>query len=70
MHHVHGIVNILNCALWAGADCHMHTNKFNSKEVFDRLTNEDFTLFMAVPTIYSNLSNYIRECEKKNPFFV
>ena len=30
MHHVHGIINILNCSLYAGADCHMHTEKFKS----------------------------------------
>ena len=64
MHHIHGIANILNCALWAGADCHLHENKFNSKEVLERLLNEDFTLFMAVPTIYNNLANYIKEREK------
>jgi malonyl-CoA/methylmalonyl-CoA synthetase len=60
MHHIHGIVNILNCALWAGADCHMHDKKFNANEVLDRLLNENFNLFMAVPTIYGNLANYIR----------
>jgi long-subunit acyl-CoA synthetase (AMP-forming) len=30
MHHVHGIVNILNSSLWAGADCHLHSNRFNA----------------------------------------
>ncbi len=61
MHHVHGIVNILNCALWAGADCHMHTSRFNAPEVLNRLIDEDFTVFMAVPTIYSNLASYIKQ---------
>lgn len=42
----------------------MHENKFNSQEVLERLLNEDFTLFMAVPTIYNNLANYIKEREK------
>ena len=23
MHHVHGIINVFNCSLWAGAECHM-----------------------------------------------
>lgn len=69
MHHVHGIVNILNCSLFAGADCHMHTSKFNAKEVTNRLINEDFTLFMAVPTIYSNLTTHIKlEAERDASF--
>ena len=61
MHHMHGIMNILNCSLWAGADCHLHTNRFKAAEVMQRLMEEDFSLFMAVPTIYGNLVNYIRE---------
>ena len=61
MHHMHGIMNILNCSLWAGADCHLHTNRFKAAEVMERLMEEDFSLFMAVPTIYGNLVNYIRE---------
>lgn len=65
MHHVHGIVNILNCALYSGADCHMHSKKFSAKEVLHRLIEEDFSLFMAVPTIYGNLTNHIRQ-EAKN----
>ena len=59
MHHVHGIVNVLLCSLYAGADCHMHVPKFDAKEVLQRLVCEDFTLFMAVPTIYSRLSEEI-----------
>ena len=23
LHHVHGIINVLTCSLWAGAECHM-----------------------------------------------
>ena len=65
MHHVHGIVNILNCSLYAGADCHMHNKKFNAKEVTSRLVEEDFTLFMAVPTIYSNLVAHIHSEAKQ-----
>lgn len=67
MHHVHGIVNILNCSLWAGADCHLHTSRFNASEVMGRLVNEDFTVFMAVPTIYSNLTSYIKQISLQDP---
>ena len=38
----------------------MHSSKFNAQEVTKRLTEEDFTLFMAVPTIYGNLATHIR----------
>ena len=32
LHHIHGIVNVLTCALWAGAECHMMV-KFDAQEV-------------------------------------
>jgi malonyl-CoA/methylmalonyl-CoA synthetase len=54
LHHVHGIVNILTCALWAGATCEL-LPKFDPDEVWLRLASGDLTLFMAVPTIYHRL---------------
>jgi malonyl-CoA/methylmalonyl-CoA synthetase len=54
LHHTHGIVNALLCALWAGATCEF-LPKFNAAEVWDRFIRSDLTLFMAVPTIYSKL---------------
>ena len=54
MHHVHGIVNVLTCALWAGAACEM-LPAFDADAVWDRLASGDLTLFMAVPTIYRRL---------------
>jgi malonyl-CoA/methylmalonyl-CoA synthetase len=54
LHHVHGIVNVLTCALWAGARCEMHA-KFDAARVWNRFGDGDLTLFMAVPTIYSRL---------------
>jgi malonyl-CoA/methylmalonyl-CoA synthetase len=42
----------------------MHTARFKPDEVLERLLNEDFNLFMAVPTIYGSLINYIREQSK------
>lgn len=54
LHHVHGIVNVLMCALWSGAVCEMLL-AFNAEEVWDRLASGDVTLFMAVPTIYRRL---------------
>jgi malonyl-CoA/methylmalonyl-CoA synthetase len=54
LHHVHGIVNVLTCALWAGACCEM-AGKFDAANVWARFADGDVTLFMAVPTIYKKL---------------
>jgi malonyl-CoA/methylmalonyl-CoA synthetase len=54
LHHVHGIVNVLACALWAGATCEM-LPAFDAEAVWDRLGSGRLTLFMAVPTIYRKL---------------
>jgi malonyl-CoA/methylmalonyl-CoA synthetase len=54
LHHVHGIINVLTCALWAGAECHM-VSKFDPETVWQCIGAGDLTLFMAVPTIYVKL---------------
>jgi len=54
LHHLHGIVNVLTCALWAGAVCEM-LPAFDADAVWDRLASGQLTLFMAVPTVYRKL---------------
>lgn len=54
LHHVHGIVNVLCCALWSGATCEMLPG-FQAGEVWKRFVRSPLTLFMAVPTVYSML---------------
>lgn len=54
LHHVHGIVNVLTCALWSGAVCEV-LPKFDAGRVLARLASRELTLFMAVPTIYRKL---------------
>jgi malonyl-CoA/methylmalonyl-CoA synthetase len=54
LHHIHGIINILTCALWAGAECHM-LSKFDAETVWSHICAGNLTLFMAVPTIYIRL---------------
>ncbi|MFB2833432.1 acyl-CoA synthetase [Floridanema evergladense] len=54
LHHIHGIINVLTCALWSGAQCHI-LPKFDAEVVCDRISQGDLTLFMAVPTIYVKL---------------
>jgi malonyl-CoA/methylmalonyl-CoA synthetase len=54
LHHIHGIINVLTCALWAGAECHI-VSKFDAETVWQCIGDGDLTLFMAVPTIYVKL---------------
>jgi malonyl-CoA/methylmalonyl-CoA synthetase len=54
LHHVHGIVNVVSCALWSGATCEM-VERFDANAVWDRIAAGRATLFMAVPTIYVKL---------------
>lgn len=54
LHHVHGIINVLTCALWTGACCDM-LPRFDAKETWSHLVERPITLFMAVPTIYRRL---------------
>jgi malonyl-CoA/methylmalonyl-CoA synthetase len=50
LHHVHGIINVVSCALWSGAVCEM-LPRFDANAVWDRIAGGDVTLFMAVPTV-------------------
>ena len=54
LHHVHGIINVVSCALWSGAVCEMLT-RFEADVVWERIGRGELTLFMAVPTIYFKL---------------
>ena len=56
LHHVHGIINIMSCALWSGACCEF-LPKFDAEKVWGVLCSGRLTLFMAVPTIYYKLIN-------------
>jgi len=54
LHHVHGIVNVLGCALAAGASCEI-LPQFDAERAWDRLASGEITVFSAVPTIYHRL---------------
>lgn len=60
LHHTHGIVNALLCALWAGATCEM-LPRFDARTVWLRFLEGELTLFMAVPTIYAKLIKFWEE---------
>lgn len=57
LHHVHGIINVVSCALWSGSSCHFQP-KFDEAEIFEVFKSGQINLFMAVPTIYHKLINY------------
>jgi malonyl-CoA/methylmalonyl-CoA synthetase len=54
LHHVHGIINVVSCALWAGATCRM-LPRYDTNAAWDCIADGSLTLFMAVPTIYVKL---------------
>ena len=54
LHHVHGIVNVLSSALWAGATCET-LPAFDADRTWDVIAAGRLSLFMAVPTIYRRL---------------
>ncbi|HML95278.1 MAG TPA: acyl-CoA synthetase [Thermodesulfobacteriota bacterium] len=54
LHHLHGILNVLLCALWSGAKCELLA-KFDAAAVWEKFTRNGYTVFMAVPTIYTRL---------------
>ena len=60
MHHVHGIVNVLCCALWIGACCEF-LEKFNPADTFSIFCKNKVNIFMAVPTIYYKLISHFND---------
>lgn len=54
LHHVHGIINVISCSLWAGACCEF-IPAFTAEEVFNTFAKGKVNVFMAVPTIYYKL---------------
>lgn len=54
LHHVHGIVNVVCCSLYAGARCEF-IQGFSAEKVFSLFREKQINVFMAVPTIYFKL---------------
>ncbi len=54
LHHIHGIINVLSCALWSGATVETYA-RFDATTILSRVRADAFTVFMAVPTIYVKL---------------
>ena len=58
LHHIHGIINILSCGLWAGATVHLYS-KFDIPKITAEVAADIYNVFMAVPTIYVKLIQYL-----------
>ena len=54
LHHVHGIVNILCCGMWAGAEVDAYP-RFDAATILPKIAAGNYSVFMAVPTIYARL---------------
>lgn len=54
LHHVHGLINVVGCALAAGASCEI-LPQFETEPAWERLASGDISVFSAVPTIYHRL---------------
>lgn len=54
LHHIHGIINVVSCALWAGAMIESYS-RFDLSVLLPRVVADAYTVFMAVPTIYVKL---------------
>ena len=62
LHHIHGIINIMSCALWIGAEIESFP-RFNLDSILDRVANRAYTVFMAVPTIYVKLIEALEQMD-------
>jgi malonyl-CoA/methylmalonyl-CoA synthetase len=63
LHHIHGIINIMGCALWSGATIEPFS-RFDMASILERVQIQAYTLFMAVPTIYVKLIEELAICQE------
>ena len=54
LHHIHGIINVMSCALWSGAQIEVFP-RFETDAILSRVGQQAYSVFMAVPTIYVKL---------------
>ena len=67
LHHIHGIVNILSCGLWAGATIDLYKS-FDISKICDSVATGRYNLFMAVPTIYVKLIKYLETLPEEKTY--
>lgn len=54
LHHIHGIINVMSCAMWSGAEVDAFP-RFDARAILRRVADRAYTVFMAVPTVYVKL---------------
>lgn len=64
LHHIHGIINILSCGLWAGGTVHLFA-KFDIPKITADIVADTYNVFMAVPTIYVKLIQYFESIDSE-----
>jgi len=62
LHHIHGVQNILNTALFNGAG--VEFTPFDAGHCLDRLCSGDVTCFHAVPTVYVKFTQHLQKQDK------
>ena len=62
LHHVHGNINVVTCALNSGALMTFH-QKFEANAVWSEILNSNLSLLMGVPTIYLKLIQAYRSMQ-------
>lgn len=62
LHHVHGIINVVSCALWSGATVQF-LHPFDAARVFQIFLEGKVNVFMAVPTIYFKLISHFESLD-------
>lgn len=62
LHHAHGIVNVLSCALWCGATVHLMP-KLDIPRLCQQVAAGVYSVFMAVPTIYVKLIDHLQSLD-------
>ena len=65
LHHVHGIINVLSCALYAGATVHAMP-KLDLATLCAQVAADTYSVFMAVPTIYVKLIDYLENTDDQD----
>ena len=63
LHHIHGIINVLCCGLWAGATVSLFP-KFDMEDILDKVSGGSYSVFMAVPTIYVKMIQYFETIDE------
>lgn len=62
LHHIHGIINVLCCALWIGAKVAIFP-RFDMDLVMTQVRLRKYTVFMAVPTIYVKIIQHLESLD-------